>query len=102
MESIEQLAVRGHLLGGMFWLGGPIAVGLLVHATFCAATAFALARLMQGFEHAAVRVTRLICNALLSARDSRPIVLRWGPTTSLPTSPLRCSTGERAPPSFAH
>ncbi len=101
MESLEQLAVRGHLLGGMLWLGGPIAVGLLVHALFCVATAFALARIMQGLEHGAVRVARLICSALLSARDIPPIILRRDLTTSLPISPLRCSTGERAPPSFA-
>ena len=101
MESLEQLAVRGHLLGGMLWLGGPIAAGLLVHAVFCIATAFALAGIMQGLERGAVRVARLICSALLSARDIPPIIVR-DLTTSLRPSPLHCSTGERAPPSFAH
>jgi hypothetical protein len=101
MESIEQLVMRGHLLGGTLWLGGPIAVSLVVHAAFCAATAFALAKIMQGFERAAVRVARLLCSALLP-RDIPPIVVRQDLATCLRTSPLHCSTGERAPPSFAH
>jgi hypothetical protein len=102
MESIEQLVVRGHLLGGVLFLGGPVAVSLLVHAVFCITVAFALARTLEKLEGTAVRVARLITNGLLSARGIPPIVLRWDLTTSLRTSPLRCSTAERAPPSFAH
>ena len=32
METCEQIAIWGHPLGGTIWLGGPIAVSLVLHA----------------------------------------------------------------------
>jgi len=43
MESAEQLAVGGKLLGGNAWLGGPILFALLAHALIAIGCTFALA-----------------------------------------------------------
>ena len=43
METAEQLAFGGKLLGGTAWLGGPIAFSLIAHALICVGCTFALA-----------------------------------------------------------
>jgi len=47
LESIEQLAVGGQLLGGAAWLGGPILFSLLLHALVGAGCTFALGSFMR-------------------------------------------------------
>jgi hypothetical protein len=47
LESIEQLAVGGKLLGGTAWLGGPLLFSLLLHALVGAGCTFALGSLIR-------------------------------------------------------
>ena len=56
MESIEQIVIRGHLLGGTIWLGGPVLVSLLVHAVMCVLVAMAALRMLHSFTRAAERI----------------------------------------------
>ncbi len=61
MESVEQLAFGGRLLGGTVWLGGPLLLSFAVHAAFgtlCTA-------LLDSFMRAVVRtVASLIETAI--------------------------------------
>ncbi|HME82671.1 MAG TPA: hypothetical protein VKF82_11455 [Candidatus Eremiobacteraceae bacterium] len=99
MESIEQIAVRGHLLGGSLWLGGPLAVSLFLHALFCVATAYVLTRALHGFAHRAARIAYLLQTILSAAGVGARMLPRmlggWLPSSS----PLHSGIGERAPPS---
>jgi hypothetical protein len=47
MESIEQVALDGKLLGGSAWLGGPIVFALLAHAVLGSACTLLFAALMR-------------------------------------------------------
>ncbi len=47
METIEQIAVTGHPLGGAVWLGAPAPIGLALHAFGCVVITLALARLTR-------------------------------------------------------
>jgi len=57
METIEQVAVYGHALGGTLWLGAPILASLAIHALFCVGSAFVLSvvvrTLADGVRHLA-------------------------------------------------
>jgi hypothetical protein len=99
MESVEQEVVHGHVLGGMLWLGGPVAASLAFHALFCVATAYALTKALHGFARNAVRLARLIHATLISAGDVATILLCADQTSPTRPLPLHCGIGERAPPS---
>ena len=58
MESTEQLALGGKFLGGMAWLGGPIAFSLLVHALFGVWCIFALGAVMRAIVRNAASLVR--------------------------------------------
>jgi len=47
MESIEQVALDGRLLGGCVWLGGPIVFALLAHVVLGSACTLLFAALMR-------------------------------------------------------
>jgi hypothetical protein len=99
MESFEQLAVRGHVLGGALWLGAPIAVSLVVHGLFCVATAHVLTRALHSFARKAVRIARLL-QALIPATGDSVTILPRATQTWLPwPGSLHGGLGERAPPS---
>jgi len=102
MESVEQVAVHGHMLGGALWLGGPVVTSLAVHVVFCIATAYALTKAIHGFARTAVRIAWLIQAQLISA-STDALVLRRADTTSPARAALiHCGIGERAPPTFAY
>jgi hypothetical protein len=100
MESLEQLVVVGHPLGGSVWLGGPIVVALLVHALACVGLSFLLSRVLasladvaaqlaSSFTAFASRVTAAACVA------TRPATA-WRYCAS--EHPLASRSGKRAPP----
>ena len=100
METIEQVAVYGHDLGGALWLGGPVIFSLAAHAVACGGIVFALARGVCALAGATVRVLVLIRTfvsreaqspAESAARRSRRRVV------ALPHFAFAC-LGERAPP----
>jgi hypothetical protein len=100
METTEQCVVRGHVLGPIVWLGGPVLVGLAVHAAFCITITLAMARSARRLAEAALRVV-----ALIRAIGTFAV---GAPAVSVPRalfepsfrefSPVLCGIGERAPP----
>jgi len=99
MESFEQFAVRGHILGGTLWLGGPLAVSLIIHGIFCIATAHVLTRALHGFAHGAIRIAGLLQTFIAAAADGGTILPRAARAWLPRPGPLHCGLGERAPPS---
>jgi len=60
MESAEQLAFGGKLLGGTAWLGGPIICSLIVHAVIGIGCLFALAGFMRGLLRSLASLVRAV------------------------------------------
>jgi hypothetical protein len=100
MESAEQLAVFGHLLGPAVWLGGPTGFSLGVHALFGAALTLWFARSAPRLAATALRVIRLVrALATLRAQGGRPLSLRRRPDQRIVhLVPVLCRIGERGPP----
>lgn len=61
METLEQIVVAGHPMGGLIWLGGPTAVSLLLHAAGCVASTWLLWRALHW---SAGTLAQAICWAL--------------------------------------
>lgn len=91
MESTEQLALGGKLLGGTAWLGGPIPFSLIVHAfvgaccilvlgafmravvrIFTSIVRTAIAFIWLAITHAARAVTRFADRELICLRAQSP------------------------------
>ncbi|HZO92521.1 MAG TPA: hypothetical protein VFB22_02035 [Candidatus Baltobacteraceae bacterium] len=101
-ESVEQLAVAGHLLGGTVWLGGPAFASLSIHATVGLAVVVVLARLLDW-------IARGIVDVIVSLRR---LVLAWDSLSPLPAllarfvppvgsqAPARAAAPGRAPPTL--
>ena len=100
METLEQLAVAGHTMGGTVWLGGPPAFSLAVHALFCAAAAYALASLVHVLARhtvRAIRHMRAIVERCIHGR-APTIVRAWEAPVIARSAPVLCRIGNRAPP----
>lgn len=100
MESLEQLAVNGHLLGGAVWLGAPALCSLLLHLLGCIAVTWMLSRLLSTFTRTIVEVVRGAIDVLFRLmRDPQaPVVLHYH---SLPAPRIQLYSRqlhERAPP----
>lgn len=54
MESIEEVVVRGHLLGPTIWLGAPAPIAILTHALLGATVLFVLRALLSALVRTAV------------------------------------------------
>ncbi len=100
METLEQLAVRGHLLGGTIWLGGPAPIALLVHAVACVCVALATLRLLRAFTRVASRIIARILEP--GSRSAQPPAnrsrSRRDAGTSLQLIGVLAHLRERAPP----
>lgn len=100
METLEQLIVRGHVLGPLVWLGGPIAFSLATHAAISLAVAATLQRILLRCSAAIVHVVRFITR-LFTLLAPRSVVSFARSTESFGSrilAPLPCRIGERAPP----
>ncbi len=102
MESVEQLTSNGKLLGGLAWLGGPVAFSLATHALLgilCAAAVAALARAILASVASFVRET---LDAILFAltRDAKRRFVRRddGLSPARAQAPHVRQIGGRAPP----
>jgi hypothetical protein len=100
METLEQIAVAGHPLWGLVWLGAPALIAIVVHITFGIALTVLLARSLHAFASTLVEVVRLIRTWIASLAAGGA-----GRRTSLTqvavprrAPPVRCRIGERAPP----
>lgn len=77
METLEQVLVVGHTLGGVVWLGGPVLVSLTIHALACVCVAALFAAVMHRLARGVVEVIALV----------RRLVLAWAALT--PARPMR-------------
>jgi hypothetical protein len=77
METLEQMLVVGHTLGGIAWLGGPVLVSLTIHALACVCVSALFARVMQRLARDVADVIALV----------RRLVLAWAALT--PARPTR-------------
>lgn len=100
METLEQFAVFGHGLGGLIWLGGPVAVSLLVHALFCVGSTLLVAKSLRAMTHTVVRLVRILRELVtLRARVTTPLLRALHDLVAVRTlAPVVCRIGERAPP----
>jgi len=100
MESLEQIAVAGHPMGGTIWLGGPIAVSLALHLVSCLAITGLLARTLHWSARAIVDVITCIHQLLFTLQPQRRPWRSRTTATALPRlgEPLLARLSGRAPP----
>jgi len=100
METVEQVVVAGHVMGGTVWLGGPIWFSLGVHALVGTAVAYGLARLACACAQTTLRVLRRFrALATRALHAPAPLAVRGRGTAWLRANSLvRCRIGNRAPP----
>jgi hypothetical protein len=84
METTEQVVVYGHTFGGTVWLGGPVAVSLLIHAVFSVVCAFSISSALGALAKAVLRVVSSILTRYIARTRTRP-------TTALRLEPPLCS-----------
>jgi hypothetical protein len=100
METLEQIIVAGHPLGGAIWLGAPSVIGLALQGIACILTSCALARGLDALTRAAIDIVlfvRAICLRMPSVDRSTLHVGVDSPATAR-LHPLASRTGKRAPP----
>jgi len=100
METIEQIVVAGHPLGGVIWLGAPAAIALVLHGCACVLTAYALAAVLDALTRAAVRIALFVCAIFLrQLHEHRRAPRLWlEPPVTVRQNPLASRSGKRAPP----
>ncbi len=100
METVEQIIVTGHALGGTIWLGAPIAIAVAIHLAACAFTSYVLGRALDALARVAV-VLAVAAWAILLERSHDAgcgaIRMRELPLRGR-TNPLAFRSGLRAPP----
>jgi hypothetical protein len=100
METAEQRVMYGHVLGGLIWLGGPIAVSIAAHAVMTVVVAVTASKALQAFADATVQALNAMrALALSHVRIAQPAFVRIQDFALLRRSAavLR-RNGERAPP----
>jgi hypothetical protein len=100
METLEQLVVAGHVMGGAIWLGGPIWFSLCAHAFVGIVVAYGLARLAWVCTQTTLRVMRRFrALATRALHAPAPLAARGrGMAWVRANSPVLCRIGNRAPP----
>jgi hypothetical protein len=97
MESVEQLAVYRHELGGTIWMGAPVGIALTVHAMVCVLVAWMVAATVRSLSAVTVRLIRRFT---AHRRVTPQLVLNRRASCALAriSAPVLCRIGERAPP----
>ncbi len=101
MQNAEQLAAGGMPVGGLGWLGGPLAFALLVYAATSAACTLVLSYLARAILVAGTVLVRIVLELVLALGDraGRP---RFGRLAAAPCvraqAPHVRQIGGRAPP----
>jgi hypothetical protein len=78
METLEQLAVLGHTLGGTVWLGGPVLVALAFHTATALIVAMTFSRVLH-------RLAQSVIDAVVFFRR---LVLAWAALTPAAPDPI--------------
>jgi len=102
LESVEQLAVGGKLLGGTEWLGGPIIFSLLTHALIGACCTFALGASIRALARTFALIVRtairFIWLAIANATGGKSYLDPRDALCPRAQAPRVCQIGGRAPP----
>lgn len=102
METGEQLAVYGRLLGGALWLGGPPLASLTIHALACVLATWLAVRTARAFARTVVRIAGRIMAIAVAPRTAAVFCARLGQRLDTRRSAFaRRVAGERAPPQLA-
>jgi hypothetical protein len=99
-ETLEQIAVAGHPLGGSVWLGGPVLVSLGMHAAVGFLVVVVLARVLDWVAQSIVDVIGVLRRLVLQwdALSPSPVHVAYlAPPRPLDVRALAASQG-RAPP----
>lgn len=100
METLEQVVVAGHPLGGTVWLGGPALVSLMLHAFGCLAITWLLARALRWSAQTIVEVVTFLRH--LFCRFDKERAARRARSLEIPSSrflePILARLSGRAPP----
>jgi hypothetical protein len=76
MESLEQLAVYGHLLGGTIWLGAPVLAALIGHLIGCVVFTTLVVSVARGCLRRIVDAFRIAIEYLRRIRCADVALLR--------------------------
>jgi hypothetical protein len=99
METIEQIVVYGHDFGGTLWLGGPIAVSLLIHALIAIACAFLFSGALRAVARALICAVKCIFARYVEILAAhRAETLRPEQTCRAPQLIVAASIVQRGPP----
>jgi hypothetical protein len=102
METVEQIVVYGHPLGGTLWLGGPILAALFLHAFIAATCAFLVAYGLTVLAQTLLRAVTLVLSWFIERLQTRRIfVARMQPIRRAAQTFCFAHTGERGPPLFS-
>lgn len=100
METLEQLAVYGHPLGGTVWLGGPVVVSLVLHLAGSVATTLVFSRILLRSARTLADVICLVMRAFIALGEqrSKPRARSSDVTTPRFIEPIIERLKGRAPP----
>jgi hypothetical protein len=103
METAEQRVIYGRVLGGLLWLGGPIAVSIATHAVMAAIVALSAAKVLRALADAAIHTLDAMRTlAHPHTRFAQPAFLRIQDFGVLRRSAgILRRNAERAPPILA-
>jgi len=100
METLEQTAVYGHVLGGTLWLGAPILIALAMHVAIGSISALSLAVALSFCADQLVRIARILIGYLVESTAQRPVFRQLEQFCQGHQWLLRATPSDRGPPRF--
>jgi len=100
LETAEQFAVYGHVLGPLVWLGAPVAISLAAHAFASCVVTLALLRVLRNGARAILAAVVFVARSVAHRLPDGPVPQsrRQPALRPLSLTLLARRTGERAPP----
>jgi hypothetical protein len=98
METLEQKIALGYFLGGTVWLGGPIAISILLHALLCAIVAYLALAAIRFLEPRAVQFIRAFLTVTVFPVTARAVVRRFDRPPAASRRLLIHDVAKRGPP----